>query len=427
MCYNKKVILFTCKNKNKKMKVLMFGWEFPPHNSGGLGTACYGITKALSEKGVEINFVLPRNFGIEEKFLNVIYTRLPKIKMNEVDSLLIAYLNSMSYRKVFLSIEDRKNAENYCGDLIQEVYRYAQVAKEIASEVEHDIIHTHDWMTFPSGIEARRASKKPLLSHVHSTEYDRSGGHGVNPIVFEIEKNGIQEADRVLTVSNFTKNKIIDNYHVESSKIDIIYNAINKSDFNNACFSKNDNFRKTKIVLFLGRLTLHKGPDNFLKAAKKVLDKNKKVIFVISGSGDMNNQIIEQAADLGIADRVLFTGFLRGGDLKNMYKIADLYVMPSVSEPFGITSLEAVASGTPVLISKQSGVSEILNHCLRVDFWDIDDMANKILSVVNYDELGECLSSNGLSEVDKFTWDNAADEIIKSYNAVVNPNKRIAI
>lgn len=405
----------------------MFGWEFPPHNSGGLGTACYGITKALSEKGVEINFVLPRNFGIEEKFLNVIYTRLPKIKMNEVDSLLIAYLNSMSYRKVFLSIEDRKNAENYCGDLIQEVYRYAQVAKEIASEVEHDIIHTHDWMTFPSGIEARRASKKPLLSHVHSTEYDRSGGHGVNPIVFEIEKNGIQEADRVLTVSNFTKNKIIDNYHVESSKIDIIYNAINKSDFNNACFSKNDNFRKTKIVLFLGRLTLHKGPDNFLKAAKKVLDKNKKVIFVISGSGDMNNQIIEQAADLGIADRVLFTGFLRGGDLKNIYKIADLYVMPSVSEPFGITSLEAVASGTPVLISKQSGVSEILNHCLRVDFWDIDDMANKILSVVNYDELGECLSSNGLSEVDKFTWDNAADEIIKSYNAVVNPNKRIAI
>ena len=409
------------------MKVLMFGWEFPPHNSGGLGTACYGITKALSEKGVEIDFVLPRNYGIEEKFLNVIYTRLPKIKINEVDSLLIAYLNSISYRKVFLSIEDQKNAENYCGDLVQEVYRYAQVAKEIALDVEHDIIHTHDWMTFPSGTEAQKVSKKPLISHIHSTEHDRSGGHGMNPHVYEIEKNGIQEADKVVAVSNFTKNKIIDNYSIEDSKINIIYNAINKKDFNSNVLLEKSNFGKNKIVLFLGRLTLHKGPDYFLKAAKKVLDKNKNVIFIISGSGDMNNQIIEQAANLGISDRVLFTGFLRGEELRKIYKMADLYVMPSISEPFGITPLEAVASGTPVLISKQSGINEILNHCLRVDFWDIDEMTNKILSVINCDELGECLSENGSSEIDKFTWDNAADEIIKVYNTLVVPNKKLSV
>ncbi|MCK5332404.1 glycosyltransferase family 4 protein [Candidatus Parcubacteria bacterium] len=409
------------------MKVLMFGWEFPPHNSGGLGTACYGITKALSEKGVEINFVLPRNYGIEENFLNVIHTKLPKIKMREIDSLLVAYMNSMSYKKMFLSLEDKKNTENYCGDLLQEVHRYAQVAKEIAQDVEHDIIHSHDWMTFPSGIEAKNQSRKPLVSHVHSTEDDRSGGQGANPHVFEIEKSGIKEADKVLAVSNFTRNKIIDNYDIENGKIDVIYNAVNKVDFDDVCLSRRLNFGKNKIVLFLGRLTLHKGPDYFLKAAKKALDKNRNIIFIISGSGDMDSQIIEQAADLGIADKVLFTGFLRGEDLKKIYKMADLYVMPSISEPFGITSLEAMASGTPVLISKQSGVSEILNHCLRVDFWDIDEMANKILSVVDYNELRTCLADNGLSEIDKFTWNKAADEIIKVYNTLVISKKRINI
>jgi len=409
------------------MKVLMFGWEFPPHNSGGLGTACYGITKALSERGVEINFVLPRSCEVEDKFLNVISTELPKIKMNEVDSLLIAYLNSTSYRKVFLSLEDENNARNYCRELTHEVYRYAQAAKEIASKVEHDIIHTHDWMTFPSGIAARKVSGRPLVNHVHSTEHDRSGGQGENPYIFEIEKEGIQEANQVLAVSNFTKNKIINNYDIKSDKIETIYNAIDKAEFVDDIFSHRYDFGKNKIVLFLGRLTLHKGPDNFLKVAKKVLSRNKNVIFIIAGSGDMDNQIIEQAADLGIADKVLFTGFLRGDRLRKIYKMADLYVMPSIAEPFGITAIEAVASGTPVLISKQSGVGEVLNHCLKADFWDIDEMTNKILSVLNCDELGECLSGNGLDEIDNLTWDNAAVEIIKVYNNLVLPQKRLAI
>ncbi|MCK5084816.1 MAG: glycosyltransferase family 4 protein [Candidatus Pacebacteria bacterium] len=402
------------------MKVLMFGWEFPPFNSGGLGTACYGITRALSEKGVEINFILPQNQKIPEKFLNVISAELPKIKIKEIDSLLTSYMTSENYRRRFLSLDEKDLVNNYCSDLIGEVCRYSQIARKIAREVEHDIIHTHDWMTFLPGIEAQKVSNKPLVSHVHSTELDRSGGHGANPQVFSIEKNGVQKADKVIAVSDFTKNKILKSYDVNSNKIDIVHNAIYKDEFaDNLNFKENFDFGKNKIVLFLGRLTLHKGPDYFLCAAKKVLEKNKNVIFIVSGSGDMDQQIIEQAADLGIADKVLFTGFLRGEKLKKIYKMASLYIMPSISEPFGITTLESIASGTPVLISKQSGVSEILNHCLKVDFWDIDEMTNKILSVIDHDELGECLSSNGLSEIDKLTWDKAAERIIRIYGQLL--------
>lgn len=402
------------------MKILMFGWEFPPFNSGGLGTACYGITKSLSEKGVEINFVLPQNQKVPEEFLNVISAELPKIKIKKVDSLITSYMTSQNYRRSFLSLDKKNLANNYCSGLLEEVCRYSQIARKIASEVEHDIIHTHDWMTFLPGIEAQKVSGKPLVSHIHSTELDRSGGHGANPQVFSIEKEGVRRSDKIIAVSNFTKDKIIKSYGVDNNKVDIIYNAIYKDEFaNNKDLKKCFNFGKNKIVLFLGRLTLHKGPDYFLCAAKKVLEKNKNVTFVISGSGDMDHQIIEQSADLGIADKVLFTGFLRGEQLKKIYEMASLYVMPSVSEPFGITTLEAMASGTPVLISKQSGVSEILNHCLRVDFWDVDEMANKILSIIDNDELEECLSCNGLSEINKFTWDKVAEGIIDVYEQLI--------
>lgn len=406
------------------MKVLMFGWEFPPFNSGGLGTACYGITRSLSEKGVEINFILPQNQKIPEGFLNVISAKLPKIKIKEIDSLLTSYMTSQNYRRRFLSLDEKNLADNYCSGLVEEVCRYSQIAKKIAREVEHDIIHTHDWMTFLPGIEAQKVSGKPLVSHIHSTELDRSGGHSANPQVFSIEKKGLQKADKVIAVSDFTKNKILKSYGIDSNKIEIVHNAVYKDEFSDSLnFKKHFNFGKSKIVLFLGRLTLHKGPDYFLCAAKKVLEKNKNVIFIISGSGDMDQQIIEQSADLGIADKVLFTGFLRGERLKRIYKMADLYIMPSVSEPFGITALEAIASGTPVLVSKQSGVSEIINHCLKVDFWDIDEMTNKILSVIDNDELGKCLSNNGLSEIDKFTWDKAAERIINIYSQLIEDKK----
>ncbi|MEA1937301.1 MAG: glycosyltransferase family 4 protein [Patescibacteria group bacterium] len=402
------------------MRVLMFGWEFPPFNSGGLGTACYGITKALSKKGVEINFVLPKNLGITENFLNVISTNLPKIKIKEIDSLLVSYGTSYDYKRKFLSVNKENKNNDYCGDLIEEVYRYSLLAKDIASQVKHDIIHTHDWMTFPSGIEAKKVSGKPFVAHIHSTEFDRCGGHCVNPAIFKIEKEGIRKADRVITVSDFTKNRVLDNCQVDKNKIDIVYNAINKSEFENISDDKNFfNLNGKKIVLFLGRITLHKGPDYFLRVAKKVLNRNKNVVFVVSGSGDMEYQIIEQASQSGIADNVLFTGFLRGERLKKIYKMANLYIMPSVSEPFGITPLESLASGTPVIISKQSGVSEILNNCLKVDFWDTNEMANKILAVLENEELEECLAENGFAEIDRFNWDDVAERIIEVYERMI--------
>jgi glycogen synthase len=401
----------------------MFGWEFPPFNSGGLGTACYGIAKSLSEKRMEINFVLPQNRKVSENFLNVISAKLPKIKLKEVDSLLVSYMTSQSYRKSFLLLDKSHQDNFYCKNLIEEVYRYAMSAKDIAEEVDHNVIHCHDWMTFPAGIAAKDISKKPLIAHIHSTEYDRSAGHGVNPEVYKIEKEGIEKADKIIAVSRFTKERIIKNYNSDEKKIEVVYNAIDKNEFFSGSSCKNhlNGFNK-KIVLFLGRLTLHKGPDYFLCAAKKVLEKNKNVIFIISGSGDMEYQIIEQASEMGIADKVLFTGFLRNEELRKIYKMANLYVMPSVSEPFGITPLESIASGTPVIISKQSGVSEVLDHCLKVDFWDTDEMANKILAVLENEELEDCLSGNSMKEIDKLHWGASANKIIGIYNELLNNN-----
>lgn len=400
-------------NKNIKMKVLMFGWELPPFNSGGLGTACYGITKFLSQKGVEIDFVLPRDTsGKNGEFVNLISADSTNTKIQVVNSLLQSYMTSESYFDAFQNIENRKNCE-YRNSLIEEVDRYAQLAKDIAQNTPHDIIHCHDWMTLPAGIAAQKVSGKPFIAHIHSTETDRSGGRGVNPTIFDIEANGVKKANKIIAVSNLTKNRIKDSYQIEDNKIDIVYNGIDKSEFENN-IEKFNPFNK-KVILFLGRITLHKGPDYFIKMAKKVLDKREDAIFIVSGSGDMYHRIIEQACDLGIGDKVLFTGFLRDQQLRKVYKMANLYVMPSVSEPFGITPLEALASGTPVLISKQSGVSEVLNHCLKVDFWDTDEMANKILAILESQELEECLAEKGNREIDKLNWDSATDKILNLY------------
>lgn len=395
------------------MKVLMFGWELPPFNSGGLGTACYGITKFLSQKGVDVNFVLPRDTkGKNSEFVKLISADTSKTKIQVVDSLLQSYMTSESYFDAFLNIEGRKNCE-YRNSLVEEVNRYAELAKEIASNTPHDIIHCHDWMTLPAGIAAQGISGKPFIAHIHSTEADRSGGRGVNPTIFEIESGGVKKADSIIAVSNLTKNRIKDSYAIEDKKINIVYNGIDKSEFETD-IEKFNPFGK-KVILFLGRITLHKGPDYFINMAKRVLDVRDDVIFVVSGSGDMYHKIIEQSCDLGIGDKVLFTGFLRDQQLRKIYKMANLYVMPSVSEPFGITPLEALASGTPVLISKQSGVSEVLNHCLKVDFWDTKEMANKILAILENQELEECLAEKGNREIDKLNWDSATEKILDLY------------
>ena len=395
------------------MKVLRFGWEFPPHSSGGLGTACYGLTKSLSKQNVDITFILPYASDVSEtSFMNIMPIN---IKIKPIKSILSPYITSQSYHK----IKDSKyQSQIYGNSLFDEVYRYSEEAKRIALEEDFDIIHCHDWMTFKAGINAKRIKNKPLIVHVHSTEFDRSGGNHINQYVYDIEREGMEAADAVIAVSNFAKNKILHYYGINQSKIYVIHNAVEING--NTIGEKFEIKKQDNVVLFLGRITLQKGPDYFLYAAKKVLSYEHNVKFIIAGSGDMESFIIEKAAELGIADKVLFAGFLQGEDVDRVYKMADLYVMPSVSEPFGITALEAMRNGTPVLISKQSGVSEVIQHCLTADFWDIDDIANKMIAALKYKALHQSLKEHGSLEVGKFNWDEPARKCIDIYNKLLN-------
>ncbi len=390
------------------MKVLMFGWEFPPVSSGGLGTACYGLTKALSSKGVDITLVLPSAADIDADFVKVIGANTLKIR--KVDSILMPYLNSASYYSTYQKVT-RQNAI-YGRNLFQEVSRYTEAAAGIAEEEDFDIIHCHDWMTFGAGIRAKQVSKKPLVVHIHATEFDRTGGNGVHQHVYDIEREGMHKADKVVAVSNFTKQKILQHYGVQPQKVAVVHNGVELDRRENA-------YSKEKMVLFLGRITLQKGPDYFLYAAKRALEIDKDIRFVIAGSGDMEPLIVEKAAELGIADKVLFAGFLEGEKVREAYQKASLYVMPSVSEPFGLTPLEAMNNRTPVIISRQSGVSEVISHCLKVDFWDVNQIANQMISVLRYSELQQELSDNASAEVRKFNWASPAEKCISIYNGLL--------
>ncbi len=404
------------------MKVLMFGWEFPPFNTGGLGTACYGLTKALSKQGVDITFVIPTApKPIKSDFVNFIVASCTSfLDIKRVSSLLVPYISSKGYDSMYRQrsmTSDKNFGLIYGQNLFEEVNRYAMKAREIAINETFDLIHCHDWMTYLAGIEAKKISKKPLIVQVHATEFDRTGGHP-NQAVYDIERMGMHAADLIIAVSNFTKNKIIKHYGIRPEKVFVVHNAIEFTDFPDKEYFKIKS--QDKIVLFLGRITLQKGPDYFLDAAKKVIENEKNIKFIIAGSGDMEADMIERAARLGIAQHVLFTGFLRGDDIDRAYKMADLYVMPSVSEPFGITPLEAMRNGTPVLISKQSGVSEVIKNCLKVDFWDIDEMASKIIAVLKYNALHHCLKEHGLIEIKKISWDDSAKKCIDIYEKALS-------
>ena len=392
------------------MKVLMFGWEFPPFSSGGLGTACYGLTKSLSGKGVQITFVLPYSADINDvDFLRILPAG--NIKIRKITSILQPYMSMKDYKTSLLR---KPNSKIYGSTLFEEVYKYTLAAEKIAEEEEFDIIHCHDWMTFGAGIAAKRKSGKPLILHVHATEFDRTGGNHANQHVYELEREGMHKADRIITVSNFTKNKITSNYGVPEEKVSVVHNAVDcTSHYNGRNFEAN---KAERIVLFLGRLTLQKGPDYFVYTAKKVLEHEKNVRFMIAGSGDMEPFIIEKTAELGIAKNFLFAGFLNQNDVEKAYRMADIYVMPSVSEPFGITTLEAMKNKTPAIVSNQSGVSEVVRHCLKADFWDVNELSNKIIALLRYEPLHEALRENGFFEASAFSWDTPADKCIQIYN-----------
>jgi glycosyltransferase involved in cell wall biosynthesis len=443
------------------MKVFMLGWEFPPFISGGLGTACHGLTKALSNLGVQITFVLPkavdtgnathvrmltpqncRSAKTAATTTAEISEELKNIQFHTVSSPLQPYMTPQQYQKKLEEIIKQKKllsgqsqqmldqwlerefetvtavAGQYSGDMYSEAHRYAAAAVHLALQQDFDIIHAHDWMTYPAGIAVAAVTGKPLVVHVHSTEFDRSGEH-VNQMIYDIERRGVHAANKVIAVSYLTRNILLTRYGIMGDKVEVIYNGVEAEDSNRISAHQVGIRSDEKIVLFLGRITMQKGPEYFLMAARKVLEEIENVKFVMAGSGDMMHRIIEMAAQMGIGHKVLFTGFLRGEDVNKVYQMADLYVMPSVSEPFGIAPLEALNHDVPVLISKQSGVAEVLTHVLKVDFWDIQEMANKIIAVLKYPPLQMTLREHGNFEVRKLKWSGAAQKCLRVYQDMV--------
>ncbi len=447
------------------MKVLMLGWEFPPYISGGLGTACYGLTRGLDSVGVKVDFVLPVSLpqdagdhvtfktpanlpGITHKGREKAKSAFRNVTMHVLPAFLQPYATPEGFSKTMQILEQMRlsgeaadedlpvgtfpagdsgrtptkgEAVGYGGDLMSQVQKYAALAVELSQDADFDVIHAHDWMTYPAGLAVAAHSGKPLVVHLHSTEFDRSG-ENINQQVYDIERAGLHGADRVICVSYLTRGIALSRYGVNPEKTDVVYNAVEMPA--GKTVGTKPIARDEKIVLFLGRVTMQKGPEYFLQAAKKVLGKFKKVRFVIAGSGDLISQAVSLAADLRIGRHVTFTGFLRGDDVGRIFRMADLYVMPSVSEPFGIAPLEAISHNVPVIISKQSGVSEVLTHVLKVDFWDIDDMANKIVAVLRHPPLRRVLREQGQIELRKLSWRDSAKKCKKIYKELISARKR---
>ena len=424
----------------------MFGWEFPPNISGGLGTACYGLTKGLSSfDDVEVTFVVPKVFGGEDKSSidiigasdvsiinrNINFKEFSKsINYFEVNSKLVPYVDPEDYvRQTAYTVEGTtsfietnnqgrvKFTGKYGADLLSEIARYALVANIIAQDNEFDVIHAHDWLAYPAGIAAKQASGKPLVIHVHATDFDRSGGT-VNPNVYAIEKQGMDAADKIITVSNLTRNIVIEKYGINPEKVITVYNAVEPYQYKDtAPFIKGFN---EKIVTFLGRITTQKGPEYFVEAASQVLQKMNNVRFVMAGSGDMMNKMIRRAAELKITDKFHFTGFLKGDDVFKMLRMSNVYIMPSVSEPFGISPLEAMQVGVPVIISNQSGVAEILSNAIKINYWDVDAMAEAIHGILKYPAMSKMLSRYGRKESYNLKWKDSAYKVKEIYKLAMS-------
>lgn len=394
----------------------MFGWEFPPYSSGGLGTACEGLVKGLSRNKASVIFVAPKTPTSGKANVKLI-SAMENIKLEEIDSIVTPYMGEEEFKKEIMNMTPEK-ISLYGKNLFHAVHLFSERAKVIAEKEKgnYDIIHCHDWLTYKAGIHAKRISRKPLVVHVHATEFDRTGGNGLNEYVYNLEREGMHKADKIITVSNYTKNMVVSHYGIDPRKIEVVHNGIEMNENNFPDARINDGM---KTVLFLGRVTLQKGPDYFVDTAKKILGVYPNARFIVSGSGDMLPHVVQKAADLGIADKVLFTGFLKGADVDRAFQMADVYVMPSVSEPFGITPLEALRNHVPVIISNQSGVSEVLNNALKVDFWDIDETANKVISVLKYNELREELRDNGMKEIGRLNWGESARKCMNVYETLL--------
>lgn len=426
------------------MKVLMFGWEFPPHILGGLGTASYGLTKGLSvQQDMEITFCIPKPWGDEDQsFMKIIGMNSVPIVWRDpsweyVQERVGSYMDPQLYFDLrshiyadfnYMHVNDLGCMEfsgRYPDNLHEEINNYSVVAGVVARQQQYDIIHAHDWLTYPAGIHAKQVSGKPLVIHVHATDFDRSRGN-VNPTVYSIEKDGMDHADCIMCVSELTRQTVINHYHQDPAKCFAMHNAVYPLADNLQAIvnqRKPSSDRKEKVVTFLGRITMQKGPEYFIEAARKVLERTHNVRFCFAGSGDMMNAMIELAASYGIADRCHFPGFMKGAQVFECFRDSDVYVMPSVSEPFGISPLEAMQSGVPSIISKQSGCAEILDKCIKIDYWDIDAMSDAMYSLCTNPALHQYLQEEGKKEVDGITWEKVGVKIRALYEKTIDKCK----
>ena len=445
------------------VRVLMLGWEYPPHIAGGLGIACHGLSESLKDEGVHITFVVPHLSGDEDgSRINLVSASAIKVNVasihnttvtttststaNEPQSETILVPSTLSsYNLANLSepitsfqhwnnqilttvndVDHQSEHRNISGtykfkggygkELIQETRRYASVVEEISRAKEFDIIHAHDWMTYPAGLSAKRHSGKPLVIHVHATEYDRAGDGG-SPLVYDIEKTAIQECDEIVAVSKWTADVLVEKYNARRSKIHVVHNGVFQTRESK---SRSMSPIGDKFVTFLGRVTFQKGPEYFVEAAKKVLQQFPDCHFIMAGSGDSLPQMINRVAAAGMSSRFHFTGFLNKKDIDRLLSFTSVYVMPSVSEPFGITPLEAIQANVPVIISKQSGVSEVVDNALKVDFWDTDALAQAICSILKHESLATMLRKNAMKDILSITWNSAAKKIKRLYYETIS-------
>ena len=417
----------------------MFGWEFPPHILGGLGTASYGLTKGMWENGdMDITFVIPKPWGDEDRhFAHILGANSTPVVWRDVNwDYVQNRIGNVMDPQTYYDLRDHIYADfnymrtndlgciefsgRYPDNLLEEINNYSIVAGVIVRTVPCDVIHSHDWLTYPAGIHAKQVTGKPLVIHVHATDFDRSRGN-VNPTVYGIERDGMNNADHIITVSELTRRTVIEKYGQDPAKVTTVHNAVEplSDEIRNIKMPRG----KDKVITFLGRITMQKGPEYFVEAASMVLHKTHNVRFVMAGSGDMMEKMIRLAADRDIADRFHFTGFLKGRQVYEMLADSDVYVMPSVSEPFGISPLEAMQMGVPSIISKQSGCAEILENVIKVDYWDVHAMADAMFALVNYPALHNHLRDNGLAEIDTIQWKKAGAKVINIYNQVINNRK----
>ena len=421
------------------MRVLMLGWEFPPYISGGLGTACYGLTKAMTRLGAQILYVLPTAATpvalgqSTEQRSPLELTGLELMRFMAVPSAIRSpyeAANSSAHNSIrasagpspavkkhlpagpMLRVVGTGATGGYEGNLILRITEYADRCVEMTADESFDVIHAHDWVTFPAGMAIAQRSGCPLVVHVHSTEFDRSG-EWVNPAVYDIEREGVRQAAGIIAVSNLTKGIVVSRYGAPADKVHVVYNGIEARKASAPPPPKNGD---EKVVLFLGRITMQKGPEFFVRAAQRILGKLDNVRFVIAGWGDLGPKVIEQVIAMGLGSKVRFTGFIRGQEVEQAYRMADVYVMPSVSEPFGLTALEAIQQGVPVVLSRNSGVAEVLHRgAIKCDFWDVDVMADRIVAVLTRPELAQALRDDGAKEIVALTWEAAARKCVQVY------------